>query len=273
MESMNDFDKIIKDKIGSVEEMPPAHLWANISKEIAVPPAAAIPFYKSSKFVISAAVASVIIVMGTMWFFASNKNIEDKKQLTEYNIAEETIDNEQVVETDIEKPQSIEVVEKQENVSKKKPVDSSNIENATIDIATFDDQPTNDSEQYKRKKMSYSTTEIANNSQEQLPQTNSTSKKEAVLITSLTPLMKEGVIANNEVDDASEKDAVSKIEKENNVDVENEKEVVQASSLAVVEKETNNTIATKEENKEYTETAKEENEEQAIESKLIVSCN
>jgi len=276
MESMNDFDKIIKDKIGSIEEMPPAHLWANISKEIAVPQAAAIPFYKPSKFIISAAVASIVVVMGAMWFFASNKTTDDKMQLTidtEYNIDEEAIAEEQIIKKNTEEPQSVEAIEQQQIVNNKKTTNNTIIEKSAIDIAPLDDQPTNDNQQYKRKKLSYTTTEIANNSQEQLPQTNSNSKQETVLITDLSPFMEKDVVANNEVDNTSEKGAVSKIEEENNVDVANAEKVEKVSSIAVVEEQANSTAESNVENKELVETTIEENEAKATDSKVIVSDN
>ena len=63
MNDINEFDKIIKDKMGGFNEMPPSHLWANISAGI-VPKVAIIPFYKLAAFKISLLVASVAVILG-----------------------------------------------------------------------------------------------------------------------------------------------------------------------------------------------------------------
>ena len=72
---MTDFDKIIKDKIGSIEEMPPEHLWNNISKEIN-PAGIRIPFYKRTAVIITAAAASIAIIIGLGISLSDKKDIE-----------------------------------------------------------------------------------------------------------------------------------------------------------------------------------------------------
>ena len=74
---MSDFDKIIKDKLGSIEEMPPEHLWTNISKEINAT-VITIPFYKKTSVIIASVAASIAIIIGISMgiVFSNNKKTE-----------------------------------------------------------------------------------------------------------------------------------------------------------------------------------------------------
>ena len=228
MESMNDFDKIIKDKIGSIEQMPPAHLWANISKGIAVPQVAAIPFYKSSSFIISAAVASIVVVMGAMWFFADSNITDNKTPIaidTNYNENVNTIVEDHDYENNkgIE-PQSFDNVDQQQQIVNEADVPNDDIiENRPNNIAPVEAQPNNATKHYKRKKMSYATTAAVNNSKEQSLQDNldDKSKEEALLLVSLTQILEEDVVVNKDLSQGSEEEKVADNDIKKNTIAEN----------------------------------------------------
>ena len=71
MNDINEFDKIIKEKMGGFKEMPPSHLWANISAGI-VPKAAIIPFYQQAYFKIALLIASIVVILGISWYLPQN---------------------------------------------------------------------------------------------------------------------------------------------------------------------------------------------------------
>lgn len=74
MSNINNFDKIIKEKLGGFEEAPPAHLWSVISAGIAAGQIASIPFYKTAFFKIASLAASIAVVFGILWFYNSDNN-------------------------------------------------------------------------------------------------------------------------------------------------------------------------------------------------------
>ncbi len=71
MNDINEFDKIIKDKMGGFSEMPPSHLWGNISAGI-VPKAVIIPFYKQAYFKIALLIATIVVILGISWYIPQN---------------------------------------------------------------------------------------------------------------------------------------------------------------------------------------------------------
>ena len=261
MESMNDFDKIIKDKIGSIEEMPPAHLWANISKEIAVPQAAAIPFYKSSKFIISAAVASIVVVMGAMWFFAKSNTVDNKGNITlnTENVKVENTDIEDsIIDNKIEASQLVDETEQKQKIVKSSTI----IKKETIDIPAVDTQQINDNQQYKRKKMSYNTADLANNSQEKLTIEDANTKQNALLISSIKSFTEKDDIVNIESPQISK---VESVKEDTNVDENNEETAVTIKDP--VEKKSNKDTA------EVVKNPSKENEEQAAQKNIVADNN
>jgi len=129
---MNDFDNIVKDKIGDIQEMPPAHLWENISAEINAP-VKVIPFYKSSKFAASIAVASIVVVLGLVWMLNGDKPVMDSHNTVDSILQIDNSDlNHNIDKNNIDLNKTIDsetiVVEQKNATTKKIPVLASNIE-------------------------------------------------------------------------------------------------------------------------------------------------
>ena len=73
-----EFDNIIKDKLGSFEEAPPAYMWDKIASGI--PVATPTAFYKTSSFKIAAVAASIAVIIGLSWVYKANKQNSISKQ-------------------------------------------------------------------------------------------------------------------------------------------------------------------------------------------------
>lgn len=66
MNSHNQFDRIAKDKLGNIEEAPPAYMWDRIASEISTAPTK-LAFYKTAKFKWASVAAGVLLVLGLAW--------------------------------------------------------------------------------------------------------------------------------------------------------------------------------------------------------------
>ncbi len=105
MKDFNEFDKIIRDKIGGINEMPPPHLWTNISKGIATPAVQATGFKAFLSGIgttkIVAIAASIAIILGFVWFI---NNTENNNNITKNTIIDSvnnttTIENQKRIGT------------------------------------------------------------------------------------------------------------------------------------------------------------------------------
>ena len=99
MNDFNEFDKIIRDKIGGINEMPPPHLWTNISKGIVTPAVQATGFKAFLSGIgttkIVAIAASITIILGFAWFIS---NTENDNNITKNTIID-SINNTEISET------------------------------------------------------------------------------------------------------------------------------------------------------------------------------
>ncbi len=94
MSNINEIDKILKERLGSYEEAPPAHLWDKIATGIANVPAET-AFYQSMGFKITAVAAAIALIVGLGWLLNPmnedqtdtniiiTTNIESKQNRTE----------------------------------------------------------------------------------------------------------------------------------------------------------------------------------------------
>lgn len=154
MNDFNEFDKIIKDKMGGINEMPPSHLWANISAGI-VPKAARIPFYQQAYFKISLLIASIVVILSISWYMPQNPTYNNISM----NIEEFNINN---INTTANNNDKIKVITSNNKESK------STIKNTVIKENTINDN--------KEKALLPSVNEVTNNNNQKLNKTNHTTK-------------------------------------------------------------------------------------------------
>jgi hypothetical protein len=76
----NEWDNIIKEKLGAFEEAPPAYMWDKIASGI---PAATtkVAFYKTLTFKITSIAASIILLLGFAWLMSDNNSAKNKNSI------------------------------------------------------------------------------------------------------------------------------------------------------------------------------------------------
>ncbi len=74
MSNNNEWDNIIKEKLGAFEEAPPTYMWDKIASGI---PAntVKIAFYRTKVFKVTSIAASIILLLGFMWFLTDKESI------------------------------------------------------------------------------------------------------------------------------------------------------------------------------------------------------
>jgi len=167
-----EFDKILKDKLGSFEEAPPPHIWENIAaaKPMLSPK---IPFYKSISFKVAAVAASILLVVGLSLLNRNSdkipqENIIKEKNTITYNqntnspnIVEaksnSTIETNNTINTTNKAENSINEIDKLENTSLPKKVVATN--NNSTSKTKIAEKPEKHNIQSKTSATNYTTIE------------------------------------------------------------------------------------------------------------------
>ncbi|RLD46890.1 MAG: hypothetical protein DRI86_01895 [Bacteroidetes bacterium] len=258
-----EFDNIIKEKLGSFEEAPPAYMWGKIASGI---PAAATQtvFYKTIGFKIATVAASIVVIIGLSWVLNSatkQNSISKPEQNQLIEVKQETINNSSYNNTSIsyteDKPTDIN--QKTEKLAPKKVKSNKVISKIKLD------KPKKQSHENVAKvtKTSYHNANNSNTNSKVSKESKAilATKKEAVFVTSSS------LISNNKAIEIAKQES-SNVQDEDPIIVDNtskkkDNKIEPLSEPEIVATNENEEIETK-----NTETIEESNEN--MEEKTIV---
>lgn len=121
----NEWDNIIKDKLGAFEEAPPAYMWDKIASGI--PAASAkVVFYKTTLFKISAVAATIILLLGFGWMWSENNIAKPNNNELLTNTIEQNNNSKNINNYNDNSPGDIKIEEKVAIENSNPQVDSKN---------------------------------------------------------------------------------------------------------------------------------------------------